>query len=120
MRKNILVAEDDPDIGEMLQLMLEEAGYAVELHVDGRFVQAMQEPFPDLLFLDIRLSGTDGRTICRQLKGNPATHHIPIILLSAQEGIQEVVREIGADTFLAKPFEMEELLALVAKYAGSG
>jgi CheY-like chemotaxis protein len=119
MRKKILVAEDDPDIGEMLQLMLEEMGYVVEIQVDGHFVQEMHEPFPDLLFLDIRLSGTDGRTICRQLKGNPATQHIPIILLSAQKEIQAMARDVGADTFLAKPFEMEDLLAVVTHYLGN-
>jgi CheY-like chemotaxis protein len=119
MRKKILVAEDDPDIGDMLQLMLEERGYAVEIQVDGRFVQEMQEPFPALLFLDIRLSGTDGRIICRQLKENPATHHIPIIILSAHKGMQDIARDAGADTFLAKPFEMEDLLALVTHYLGN-
>jgi CheY-like chemotaxis protein len=116
MRKKILVAEDDPDIGDMMQLILEEAGYEVEIQVDGQIVQEMHEPFPDLLFLDIRLAGTDGRTICRQLKGNPTTHHIPIILLSAHNGMQDIARDTGAETFLAKPFEMEELLALVAHY----
>ena len=119
MRKKILVAEDDPDIGDMLQLMLEDRGYAVEIQMDGHCVQEMQEPFPDLLFLDIRLSGTDGRIICQQLKGNPATHHIPIILLSAQNWMQDMTRDAGADTFLAKPFEMEDLLALVTHYLGS-
>jgi CheY-like chemotaxis protein len=119
MRKKILIAEDDPDIGDMVQLILEEAGYEVELQADGQVVQEMQEPFPDLLFLDIRLAGTDGWTICRQLKGNPATHHIPIILLSAQSGIQNIARDAGAETFLAKPFEMEELLALAAHYLGN-
>lgn len=119
MRKKILVAEDDPDIGDMLHLMLEEKGYAVEIQVDGHFVQEIQEPLPDLLFLDIRLSGTDGGIICQQLKGNPATHHIPIILLSAHKEIQAVARDAGADTFLAKPFEMEDLLALVTHYLGN-
>jgi CheY-like chemotaxis protein len=119
MRKKILVVEDDPDIGDMLQLILEERGYVVELQVDGQVVQEMQEPFPDLLFLDIRLAGTDGRTICRQLKGNPATHHIPIILLSAHNGMQDTARDAGAEMFLAKPFEMEELLALAAHYLGN-
>ena len=68
MRRRILIAEDDPGIGDMLHEMLSDAGYEVEIKIDGHAVQQMQEPFPDLLFLDIRLSGTDGRTICRQLK----------------------------------------------------
>jgi CheY-like chemotaxis protein len=119
MSKKILVAEDDPAIGRMLQMMLQNAGYAVELQVNGHVVQEMQESFPDLLFLDIRLSDTDGLTICRQLKGKPATHHIPIIILSANKDMQHKARDAGADHFLAKPFEMEDLLALVANYLGN-
>jgi len=120
MRKRILVAEDDPGIGDMLHEMLSDAGYEVEIEVDGHAVQQMQEPFPDLLFLDIRLSGTDGRTICRQLKSQEATHHLPIILLSANKDTQQMARESGADDFLAKPFEMGDMLALVAKYVERG
>ena len=120
MRKRILVADDDPGIGEMLHEMLSDAGYEVEIQVDGQAVQQMREPFPELLFLDIRLSGTDGRTICRQLKSQEATHHLPIILLSAHKDTQQMARESGADDFLVKPFEMGDLLSLVAKYLGSG
>jgi DNA-binding response OmpR family regulator len=120
MRKRILVAEDDPGIGDMMHEMLEEEGYEVDIQVDGQAVQQMKEPFPDLLFLDIRLSGTDGRAICEQLKSQEATHHLPIIILSAHKDTQRMARDAGADDFLAKPFEMEDLLALVTKYLGSG
>ena len=120
MRKRILVAEDDPGVGDMLREMLEEEGYEVEIEMDGQVVQQMQEPFPDLLFLDIRLSGTDGRTICRQLKSQEATYHLPIIILSAHKDTRQMARDAGADDFLAKPFEMGDLLTLVAKYLGSG
>jgi CheY-like chemotaxis protein len=120
MRKTILVADDDPAIGDMLREMLEDAGYEVQTQVDGHAVQLMQEPLPDLLVLDVRLSGMDGRTICRQLKSQEATRHLPIILLSAHKDTPQIAREAGADDFLAKPFEMGELLALVTKYLGSG
>jgi len=119
MRKRILVAEDDPGIGDMLHEMLSDAGYEVEIEMDGQAVQQMQEPFPDLLFLDIRLSGTDGRTICRYLKSQEATHALPIILLSAHNDMRQMTRDAGADDFLAKPFEMGDLLALAARYLGS-
>ncbi|MBA2679074.1 MAG: response regulator [Ktedonobacteraceae bacterium] len=119
MPKRILVADDDPGIGDVLHLLLEEAGYDVEIQGDGHAVQQMQEPFPDLLLLDIRLAGTDGRTICRSLKSQEATRALPIILLSASKEIRQIAREAGADDFLAKPFEMGELLALVANYVAS-
>ncbi len=120
MSKRILIADDDPGVGDMLQLMLQDAGYDVEIQGDGSAVQQMQRPFPDLLFLDIRLSGTDGRAICRYLKSQKATRALPIILLSAHKDTRQMARECGADDFLAKPFEMGDLLALVATYVGSG
>jgi DNA-binding response OmpR family regulator len=119
MPKRILVAEDDAGIGNMLQMMLEEAGYDVAIQRDGFAVQQMQEPFPDLLFLDIRLSGIDGRTICRYLKSQEATRTLPILFLSAHKDTRQMARDAGADDFLTKPFEMDDLLALVTKYLGS-
>jgi CheY-like chemotaxis protein len=120
MPKRILVADDDPGIGDMLHEMLSDAGYAVDVQVDGQAVQQMAEPLPDLLLLDIRMSGTNGQTICQHLKSQEATHHLPIILLSAHNDIQRLAREAGADDFLTKPFQMDGLLSLVAKYVGSG
>jgi CheY-like chemotaxis protein len=119
MRKRILVADDDPGIGDMLREMLTDAGYTVEVQVDGRVVQQMREPLPDLLLLDIRLSGMDGQMICGQLKSQQATRHLPIILLSAHKNTQRIARDAGADDFLAKPFEMKDLQALIAQYVGN-
>lgn len=116
MPKRILVADDDPGIGDMLREMLEEGGYNVDIQLNGQAVQHMQEPFPDLLFLDVRLSGTDGRTICRYLKSQKATQALPIILLSAHKDTRQYARDSGADDFLSKPFEMSDLLALAANY----
>ena len=118
MPKRILVADDDPGIGEMLREMLSDAGYEADIEVNGQAMRQLAEPLPDLLLLDIRLSGTDGRSICEQLKRQPATRHLPIILLSAHKDTQQIAREAGADDFLAKPFEMADLLVLVAKYVG--
>jgi CheY-like chemotaxis protein len=96
MPKRILGADDDAGIGEMLHLMLEEAGYGVEIQADGHAVELLQEPLPDLLILDIRLSGVNGGNICRWLKSQAATRHIPIILLSASKETQQIAREAGA------------------------
>ncbi|HEY4387167.1 MAG TPA: response regulator transcription factor [Ktedonobacteraceae bacterium] len=118
MRKKILVVEDDAAIGDVLYEMLSDAGYAVELQMDGQAALQIHEPFPDLLFLDIRLSGSDGRTICQYIKAKPATRHIPIILLSTYKDMQRIAKDVGADDFLTKPFEMEDVLALVTNYLG--
>ena len=95
MPKRILIADDDPGIGDMLQMMLEEAGYEVEIQEDGHAVQQMQRPLPDLLFLDIRLSGTDGLTICRYLKSQEATHALPTIPLSSRKDTCQIARDTG-------------------------
>lgn len=120
MWKRILIVDDDQSIGEVLQLILEDEGYLTEVHIDGQAIETLTEPFPDLIFLDIRVSGTDGRAICQHLKSQPATRSIPIILLSAHMDTQRIAGEAGADGFLAKPFQMEDVLSLVAKYVGSG
>ncbi len=116
MHKKILVADDDPAIVDALRMMLEEEGYDVEIQGNGDAVQNMRAPFPDLLLLDIWLSGMDGRTICRQLKGQTRTRHIPIIIISANKDTRTIAREAGADAFLTKPFEIDDLLTLVAQY----
>jgi CheY-like chemotaxis protein len=116
MSKKILVVDDDEAIGDVLRLMLEDAGYEVEVQIDGHAVRHMQQPFPALLLLDIRLSGIDGQMICWQLKHQEATRHIPIIILSAHKEMQRIAKDAGANAFLSKPFEMNELLTLVASY----
>lgn len=116
MTRRIVVAEDDPGVSDALQMILEDAGYEVEIMVDGTLVYQLHHPLPELLLLDIWLSGTDGREICKFLKSQETTQHLPIILLSAQKGIQAIARQVGADNFLAKPFQLDELLALVEQY----
>lgn len=111
-----MVADDDSAIVDVLQIMLEDAGFAVETYTQGQLVKNMQEPFPDLILLDILLSGMDGRAICRHLKNQPATQHIPIILLSAHTNVQQTTSDTGSDAFLAKPFDIDDLLNLVHKF----
>ncbi len=118
MSQKILVVDDDPAIGDVLQLILKEEGYEVEIQTDGRSVWQIQAPFPGLLLLDIRLSGMDGRTICRHLKSQESTRQIPIIIISATKGAQQIASEAGADDFIAKPFELRDMLAMVTKYIG--
>ena len=72
-----------PAILDALKIMLEEEDYEVETTVDGATVQDIKEPLPDLLLLDIWMSGIDGRNVCKLLKSNVATKHIPVIALTA-------------------------------------
>ncbi len=116
MNKNILVADDDPAIVDALQMMLELEGYTVDTTVNGETIYKMEKDYPDLLLLDIWMSGQDGREICKFLKTNTFTKEIPIIMISASKDIKESAEQAGADDFIAKPFEMNELLTKVAKY----
>lgn len=114
--KKILLADDDPAIVDSMQLMLETVGYEVDTTVDGETVLKMEEELPDLLLLDIWMSGQDGREICKYLKSQKDTQHIPIIMISANKDTAKIAKESGANDFLAKPFEMSDLLAKVEKY----
>ncbi len=117
--KKIVVVDDDPDILDALQMTLEDEGYDVTTTEKGEYAENLRGTngnLPDLIILDVLLSGKDGRTICQKLKSQPETRHIPIIMISAHPNAKQSVKDVGADNFLAKPFDVNELLALVAKY----
>jgi len=115
--KTIMIADDDPGVLDALCLMLEYEGYDVLCTPNGADALNIQNNMPDLLLLDIWMSGVDGRDICKQLKKQPATKNLPIVLISASQDIERSALESGADDFLAKPFEMNELLKKVAQLA---
>jgi DNA-binding response OmpR family regulator len=117
--KKILVVDDDPDILDAIQFALEDEGYTVTTSEKGEYAENLRDGnggLPDLIILDVLLSGKDGRLICKKLKGQDVTCHIPIIMISAHPGADRSVREVGADDFLAKPFEVDALLAKVARH----
>ncbi len=119
--KRILVIDDDVSILEALNMMLQDAGYDTETSTkNGEYVErSLKRQLPDLIVLDILLSGHDGRTICKKLKSQDATKKIPIILISAHPDAQKTAFEAGADDFLEKPFNIDDLLAKVERLTGS-
>jgi DNA-binding response OmpR family regulator len=114
IQKKILIADDDEAIVDSTSLMLEIMGYRVSQNLDGTAVTAAINLRPDLILLDIWMSGVDGRDICRQLKSNPDTSEIPVLMISASREVRQSALDSGADDFLEKPFEMEQLLSKVA------
>lgn len=112
-RKKIMIADDDPGIIDAICIMLEFEGYEVSCTVNGATVKDMKDEYPDLLVLDIWMSGQDGREICRFLKKGEETKDIPILMISASKDIRQSALDSGADDFLAKPFEMNDLLGKV-------
>lgn len=116
MGHSILVVDDDEGIVEVVQIVLESEGYEVQTSMNGDFIYHLPESPPDLILLDVLLSGNDGRTICRQLKSNPVTRRIPVIMLSAHSDASKVADGSGADDFLEKPFDVDVLIDMVAKH----
>lgn len=121
MQKKILIVDDEASIVEAISLVLEDA-FEVASTPRGDHALAKAKSFkPDLILLDLLLSGSDGRSICKDLKKDTVTKAIPIIMISAHPAAREEAQEAGADDFLAKPFDANELLTsiktLVAKKA---
>ncbi|MDE2798270.1 MAG: response regulator, partial [Gemmatimonadota bacterium] len=109
----VLVVEDEPDILEMVRYNLDLAGLDVETAEDAeRALQSVQETLPDLIILDLMLPGIDGLDMCRQLKQDARTRHIPILMLTARkEEVDRIVGlELGADDYVVKPFSPRELV----------
>ena len=119
LKKKILVVDDDPAILEVITLILESAGYEVKTTTNAPTGKSVQEYRPDLILLDIWMSGADGRTVCKKLKAQKTTAHIPIILISAHKDTEKMSKDAGADGFIFKPFEMENLLAVASKFTSS-
>lgn len=114
MPQSILVIEDNTDIAELVALHLGDEGYEVTVHHDGSDgLSAARAGNYDLLVLDLMLPGTDGLTICRELRSEP--HYLPILMLTAKSTELDRVLglEMGADDYLTKPFSIRELVARV-------
>ena len=113
----ILAVDDDKDILEVLQYILEDSGYEVEILANGQYLldKINQNP-PDLILLDIMLGNLDGRDLCRKVKTNKQTHDIPVILISASHDVSQSLNQIGApNDFIAKPFDIDELLGSISR-----
>jgi PleD family two-component response regulator len=112
----ILFVDDDPSIRLLVSKVLESDGHEVELAEDGPGALArLNRRLPDLAILDLSMPGMSGLEVCESIKTNPATSHIPVLMLTAQSEVDDKVAgfEAGADDYLAKPFAVRELSARV-------
>ena len=115
-KKNILIVEDEKDIQELIRYNLSKEGYQVTSADSGEEgLQAVQSLHPDLVILDLMLPGMDGMEVCRQMKKNPATADIPIIMLTAKGDESDIVAglEMGADDYVTKPFSLKVFVTRV-------
>ena len=112
----ILVAEDDPDIGNLLDHYLRKASFVATVVTSGRDVMPqIKRDAPDLVVLDLMLPGLDGLQVCRAIRADANTAAIPIIMLTAkaEESDRIVGLELGADDYITKPFSPNEVVARV-------
>ena len=118
MNKKILIVDDEADLLALVSRGLQRAGYAVTGASDGREALALAgKIMPDLVILDIYLPYVNGDEITRDLRKDEKLKHVPVLLISSVlEGLAELAAERGADGYLHKPFELEELLAMVKKH----
>lgn len=115
-RKSVLVIDDEKDIRELLQYNLSKEGYDVSTAKTGEEgFEAARSKKPDLVILDLMLPGVDGLEVCRMLRANASTKHLPVLMLTAKgsETDQIVGLELGADEYIVKPFSVKVLLARV-------
>ena len=108
----ILVVEDDSDIGNMLRIYFTGQGYDVDLATTGSdALSSTHSNMPDLIVLDILLPDMDGYSVCQELRASSRTHHIPIIFLTQKDTRSDRIAglELGADDYITKPFDIEEL-----------
>jgi two-component system phosphate regulon response regulator PhoB len=112
----LLLVEDDPALAELLEFRFRAEGYHISVTADGdEALLRASEDVPDLVLLDWMIEGTSGIEVCRRLRRNKTTAHVPIVMLTARGAEDDLIRglETGADDYITKPFSPRELIARV-------
>lgn len=117
--QKILVIDDDEGILEAIKAVLDYEGYKVEIDPTGeKILTQSKSTLPDLILLDLLLSGKDGTNVISKIKQHDHLKKIPIIMLSAHPTAAQAAKEAGATDFLAKPFDIFELLKKINHHLG--
>jgi len=112
----ILIVDDEKDIADLISYNLEKEGYStVKAYDGGEVLTIVRTQKPDLVILDLMLPQINGMDLCRAIRANPETAHLPIIMLTAKsDEVDKIIGlEIGADDYMTKPFSVKELIARV-------
>ena len=117
--KKVIIVDDDTAILDSLSVMLDFEGFEVSAFERGSEIFKVVQPTerPAAILIDMWLSDEDGRDICRQLKSKEQTKDIPVIIMSASRGLQHTAMESGANAFIAKPFEIDEVVSTLQRVA---
>ncbi len=119
MSSPILVVEDDPDLLALVEMILSDAGYRVRTAPEGRAaLAAVLEEMPALVFLDMRMPGMNGWDFAREFRRRHG-RAAPIVVVTAAEDARARAEEIGAEGWLAKPFDLEDVLRAAERHAGT-
>jgi CheY-like chemotaxis protein len=114
----ILVVEDDPQVARLISLVLQRNGHQSHVVADGQSaLDKALEQRPAMIFADLTIKGMGGEALCSALKSHEETRSIPYVVVSGDRDIAEKARLCGADDYMGKPFEFEDLIRLVNKYA---
>jgi len=117
---SLIIADDDEGIRDIFEIIFQRAGFAVELKENGDDLLQDRFSVPDLFLIDKQLSGVSGLEVCRHLKNTERTRNVPVILISASPDISRLYKECGADGFVEKPFEMQQLVKIVEMHIYKG
>ncbi len=115
-KKTILIADDNDGIISSLTMVLEYGGYEVTSIMNGKEIKNMHAPFPDLILLDIWMTGINGFELCKYLKEREETKNIPVVMISAYPNSHDTALGAGANDFIEKPYTMEKMLTTVEKH----
>jgi DNA-binding response OmpR family regulator len=116
MPKRIMIIEDNEDILNLICIALEEKGYFIIAGRDSGPLRQIAVHRPDLILMDNALHDASGNSLCLKLKSDPATSHLPVVLVSAHADLTEVASACHADAYLSKPFNIADLLAVVKRF----
>ncbi len=114
MKKNVLIFDDDPEILLVCKLILEQEDYTVSTRIYcDDVIDDIQNVNPGVILMDLLIPEIGGENAIGLIKGNRDTMHIPVILFSANPGIEQALERTGASAFLKKPFAINDLLEMV-------
>lgn len=119
--KKILITDDEPDIVKVVKFRLIKMGYEVITASNGKEgLESVRLTKPDLVLLDFRMPFLNGDEVCKEIKKDESTRHIPVILMTAsiQNALEEDIEKMGADDHILKPFDPEELIKKIRKLIG--
>ncbi|MFB9844469.1 response regulator [Mucilaginibacter ginsenosidivorans] len=118
MSKHVLVVEDSEELISLYRDLLEPDGYRLSfLAGSDDIIQHITELQPDIVLLDFLIAGINGGELCSQIKKNPATSRIPVIMATAYPRLLNSLGHYGWDDFIAKPFELEEFYRVIRKHS---